>query len=211
VSAVLTQLAGAGVAVAANLIQITPKSSIGGIAIQAILEETHVDRLEVTEHPVESGTPISDHSFARPTEVMLRCGWSNASTEALTGAVTALFSGGGLSASDYVLSVYSQLLALQKSRQPFSIKTTKRSYDNMMMPSLYVTTDEKTSQALLVTATCREVIIATTQSTTLPAQSKQTDPSSTAETQNLGSATVVPGTPAPGGSVSPSNWTPTQP
>jgi len=210
VSAVLTQLAGVGLS-SANLVQITPQSTIGGIAVQAVLEETHVDRLEVTEHPVESGTPISDHSFLKPTEVMLRCGWSNASPEALTGAVTSLFSGGGLSASDYVLSIYSQLLALQKSRQPFTITTTARTYDNMMMPALYVTRDEKTAQALMVTATCREVILATTQSTSLPPQTSQTNPAATAETQNVGVATVVPGSPAPGGSVDPTQWAPTQP
>ena len=212
-SAVLTQLVGGQLVQASNLIQITPQSNIGGIAIQAILEEAHVARLEVTEHPVESGAPISDHSFVRPKEVQLRCGWSNASPEALLGsaAVTSLFAGGGLAVSDYVSSVYSQLLALQESGQRFSISTTLRTYDNMVVTSLQVTRDEKTSQALMVSATCKEVLIASTQSTTLPAQTNQSNPASTAETQNVGTTTVVPGAPAPGGSVTPSQWTPTQP
>ena len=207
-SAVLTQ---AGVAVASSLVQITPQSNIGGISVQAILEESHYNRLEVTEHPVESGSPISDHSFMRPKEVTLRCGWSNASAESLIGAATSLFSGGGLAASDYVSSVYSQLLALQESRTRMSIATTLRTYDNMLITGLQVTRDEKTSQALMVTATCREVLIASTQSTTLPAQANQTNPASTAETQNVGIATLVPGAPAPGGTLGPVSWGPTTP
>lgn len=206
-SAVLTTLAGLGLAgTSTGLVQLIPKGNIGGIIIDVTLDEVGIDRLEVTEHPVESGTTISDHSFTKPSEVILRCGWTNSSSEAAIDAATTLFFGGSLSVADYVSSVYSQLLALQDSRTLFSITTSKRQYDNMLVTSLQMTNDQKTSQALFLTAHCREVIIVSTQATSLPPQANQANPAGTAQTQNIGTATLSQGSPTPGGALSPSNW-----
>jgi hypothetical protein len=192
--------------VASSFIQIIPQGDIGGITVDATLDEVHLDRLEVTEHPVESGTTVSDHSFTRPAEVILRCGWSNSNPSALLDVATSLFFGGSLTISDYVSSVYSRLLALQDSRTLFSITTSLRQYDNMLVTALQVTRDQKTSQALLLTAHCREVIVVSTQSTSLPPQSSQANPPGTAQTQDIGTATVAPASPTPGGALPPSNW-----
>jgi hypothetical protein len=194
---------------ASTVISLLESSTIGGVTIQALVEETHDDTLEMTDHPIEQGAEITDHSYVNPTAVLLRCGWSNSSTEALLGAVSSLFSDGASSTgADYVSGIYSQLLALQQSRQPFTISTPLRTYENMLMPALRVTRDQKTYQALMVTATCREAILVSTQTTTIPPQANQADPSNTADTQNMGSQSLQPGTPAPGGSSDPDDWTP---
>lgn len=189
-----------------NVLALPVSSNIGGIDIDVSIEEVHSDTLEVTEHPVEAGAAITDHSFKKPSEVVLRCGWSNSSLGALTAIVSGLVSGGTQSAHDYVTGIYSQLRKLQESRQPFSITTSLWTYDNMLLTSIQVTRDQKTFQALIVTATCREVILVSTQSTTMPPQDNQATPASTAEVQNTGSASAVTATPAPGGSNPPSNW-----
>jgi hypothetical protein len=182
---------------------LSPKGKIGGIEIQATLEETHTDNLQVTEHPVEQGAAITDHAYKMPSEVVLRCGWSNSSLKALTGAASALFSGGSASVSDYVGGIYTQLLKLQESRVPFDITTSKRQYTNMLITGMQVTTDNRTSNMLMVQVTCRQIIIASTQATTLPPNANQADAQKTGEVQNNGVQNAKPATPSPGGSLPP--------
>lgn len=183
-----------------DFIGLTPSFSIGGIVVQAQIEEIYNDELQITEHPVEKGASITDHAFKKPVEITLRCGWSNSSLDALQGVVFDLFSG-AMTGGDYVTGVYSRLLALQESRQPFDITTSKRQYRNMLIRTLGVTVDEKTANALMVTATCREVILVNTQAATLPPVTDQANPASTAETVNGGAKALVNATPAPGGAV----------
>lgn len=55
----------------------TSSRSIGPIVANVTIEERHVDELDITDHPVERGATISDHAFKRPSEVVIRCAWSN--------------------------------------------------------------------------------------------------------------------------------------
>jgi len=188
-----------------------PRGVIGGITIDATIEEIHSESLEVTEHPVEFGAQITDHSYNRPSEVMLRCGWSNSSASASSTAIAQVFSSGSLSVDDYVSGIYSQLLALKEAAVPFSIVTTLKIYKNMLITALQTVRDSKTSQALMVTAVCREVIFVSTQSASLPPVAVQTFPLDTADVQNVGSVAVMPGSPSLGGAVSPIQWLPGAP
>jgi len=190
----------------AGLITIDPERYIGPITAQVTLEEISVDELQITEHPVELGANITDHSFKRPAELIIRCGWSNSSLDALLGAVDGLLTaitGGDLFGSDYVSGVYNQLLALQNARVPFSVATGKRIYQNMLMRSLALTTDPATENALLVTMVCREVLIVETRATTLPPRDQQANPQDTAETTNRGTQQATSAAPSPGGTFNP--------
>lgn len=190
-----------------ELLTIAPSSSLDTIEIQASLQEIHSDALQTTDHPVERSADITDHAFKRPAEVMLHCGWSSSSSEALVGAAVALFSGGSPTSADYIDSVYSQLLALQESRVPFSITTTRRQYDDMLLIGLQVTTDNRTSNALMVTATCKQIIIVDTQVSTMPPKANQANPASTAEIENAGVKQPQTGaTPSPSGAAPPETW-----
>lgn len=187
-----------------DYLSLTPKGNLGGIEIQATLEENSTDTLQTTEHPVESGAFITDHSYKKPIEVVIKCGWSNSSAKAVTGgAGVSDIQNGYISGSDYVSGVYSQLIALQEARVPFAIETSRRLYENMLLVGIQRTTDEKTSAVLMVTATCREVITVTTQATTVPTADKQETPESTASTTNSGVVSPISAVPSPGGSAPP--------
>ncbi|GHE78576.1 hypothetical protein GCM10019059_41710 [Camelimonas fluminis] len=144
--------------------------SIGTIMPDVVLEEIHRDDLIITDHPVEKGAAISGHAFKRPEEVEMRCGWSNS---------TAGYEG-------YAQEVYQELLSLQQSREPFSISTGKRNYDDMLISSLAVTTDASSEYALMVVARCRRVIIVETQTTKLAAQKDHAQPQKTAPAVETG-------------------------
>lgn len=225
-SAVLTSIAGAALGAFSHFLTLIPQGSIGGISIPATLEERMTDLVNVTDHPVEAGAEISDHAYYRPAELTMHCGWSNASSLNLQNAISSIFSsggssvlsnlfpgltvpssGGGMSVSDFVSGVYAQLLSLQQSLVPFTVVTSIRQYTNMMMTSLAVARDQKTSQALMVTATMRQVIIVNTVATTLAAISNQANAPSTAETISQGTVLLDNSTsPAPGGSPGAASW-----
>lgn len=189
-----------------DFLTLTPKGKIGPIEIQATLEENLSDTMQVTEHPVEKGASITDHSYMRPSEVVLHCGWSNSSAQALLGASSALVNGGGPSRSDYISGIYTQLQALQQSRERFTITTSKRLYTDMLITGMQVTTDHRTNDSLMVSITCRQVIIVSTRATSMPPVGSQANPANTAEMVSRGVVSPIPVTPSPGGAVPPSAW-----
>ena len=184
-----------------ELITISPTRKFGGIIIDCSIQEAHTDRMQITDHPVEQGAAISDHAYLQPSEVTIRAGWSNSSLSAVGSAVSALLSGGlqGLAGDDYVRKTYQSLLDLQATRKPFDIVTGKRTYKNMMFSALAVTTDEKTENALMLVATCRQVIIVQTQTTSVPPADVHTDPAKTAPVQNSGTVQPQPAALSPTG------------
>lgn len=188
-----------------DMISIVSKR-IDAIEIGVELEETHLDELQITEHPVERGAEINDHAFKRQPEVTLKCGWSNSQFAALKDALQSIFKGGGLPSADYVSTVYSQLLALQEARRPFDVVTSLRVYRDMLFKSLSVTKDQKTGAALNITATLKQIRIVETEVTSLPPRQDQADPRSTAETLIAGVKSALPAIPVPGGAVPSELW-----
>lgn len=188
-----------------DFLQITPAGKIGEIEIMATLEEIHTDTTQISENPIEVGAPITDHAFNRPSELLLRCGWSDSSFTALAGTVSALFTGGEVG-DKYTDGIYSQLLALKEAREPFDVITSARQYTNMLISSLRLDRDKETSNALLITATLQQVLIVYTAATTLPPRSDQADPASTGEIEESGVRQPVSATPSPGGSVPPTSF-----
>ena len=147
-------------------------STVGTIIPNCAVEERHLDRLVVTQHPVEVGAAISDHVYKLPTEVTLRWMWTDA--------------GNG---DGFVKTVYQFLLTVQTSGTVFYLFTGKNSYSNMVMTSLMVTTDKDNENSLSVVAVCQQVIIVSTASVQAPAQSAQANPQQTSPTANTGNQT----------------------
>lgn len=208
ITSTLTNL---GLGTLSNLINLVPSDQIGTISVDAALEEIGTDLLQVTEHPVEAGANITDHAFYRPAELVMHCGWTNAkgALSLLTGGIggNQTFSGGSLVKDDFVSSIYSQLLALQQSLQPFTVVTTIRSYNNMVITSLALTRDQKTAQALFITVTMRQIITVSTSSATLAPAANQANPASTSQITNYGNQALVNNpVPSPQGSLPPSSW-----
>jgi hypothetical protein len=171
---------------------------IGTIIPDVTIEESHSDRLTVTQHPIVDGSPISDHAFKLPATIVMRVGFSNASVVAA--AVQGFQGGGGFSdlggglagagsgllssfSEERVKNIYKQLLDLQFDRTkwdqgerallPFKLTTGKRTYDNVVITDLSIRTDRTTEYSLVVECHMQEVILVKTDSTTQPAQSSQ--------------------------------------
>lgn len=154
--------------------------AIGQIYADVTVEENHRDEVIITQHPIEGGGVITDHAYKRPAELEIRCGFSNSSA----GYV------------GYVQQQYRALLALQLARQPFSVYTGKRRYQNMLIRGLSVVTDPHSENILMASVSLQEIITVKTQTTSAqgsdntaaPAssQSDQANPSATADITNRG-------------------------
>ena len=152
--------------------------NIGGFIANVTIEEQHVDRMRVTEHPVEQGAAITDHSYKEPARLTIRAGWSNSSPLALGNPF-------------YIQTIYQSFLALQASRQTFDIITGKRSYTNMLIEVLMETTDKEHENAMMLVLECKEIIIATTQTVTVPPAANMSNPQINGATQQNGTVSAV--------------------
>jgi hypothetical protein len=147
---------------AASTLAILPrrKGQFGDLIIQATLEETHHAAVEVTDHPVQASANITDHSYNRPAEVTIRCGWSNAGVSDVGDSKP--MNSGTPAQGDYVTAIFSKLTALKEARVPLTIMTSLMNYTSMLITAIQVTRDEKTYQALMCSVSCKEVILVDT-------------------------------------------------
>ena len=154
-------------------------------SVQCWIEESHKDELEISQHPVEYGASITDHAFKRPSEVVVKVGWSNSPTadsgwkSTLQGLAVAnsplaasvsnaysLYQGAqsALNGADpgQINGIYAYLLAMQRMMCLFSLETTKLLYDDLLIKSISTETDSRHANDLVVTLVCQQVILVET-------------------------------------------------
>jgi hypothetical protein len=137
-------------------------------------QEVHRDELQITQHPVETGTPVTDHAFPQPYTVEMHVCWSDSTAQT----------------SGYVQAVYKALLAVQLSRQPITIATGKRLYSSMLIKSVMVNTDVENEYALSVVVLVQQIVITNT-------QTKQASVPNTDGSTQVGSTTPPDATATP--------------
>ena len=187
-------------------------ATIGYIQADITIREHHVDRMAITQHPVEQKANFSDHAYKLPAEVTLYLGWSNSGLKgqfggilsgnfSSLGSIASIQSGiTGLVNGNYVTQVYKKLSDLQVNSTPIKIITGKRTYANMMVETLEVTTDQASEYALMVTMHCKEIILVNTVINTLnTSNAVQKNPATTGTIVNNGTQSA---TPAPASTVS---------
>jgi hypothetical protein len=191
---------------------VKPQRSIGLFIPAAVFEENHIDELEITDHPIEYGATVADHAYRRPAEVTIHCGWSNSPNKTgllsaslglaslvtpIAGIASAVIGAvEGLTGSDHLKGIYTKMLDLQRTRELFDVHTGKRTYQNMLIKTLSVTTDKNSENTLMVTVVCREIIIARTTSVQMGAvnsdPAKQAAPEKTSVPTKSGTKTLAP-------------------
>ena len=169
------------------LVKPTAKRSIGTLLPQVVIKERHTDELEMTDHPVEAGATITDHAFKLPAVVVIECGFGSAGKSA--GLPLSLQQPVDLKA------IYDSLRAYQDPPTLLTVVTGKRTYTDMLLKTLVVETDMETENVLRVTATLRQVIMATVQDVTVTAPaSAMAEPQTTQSSTNTGTLQVTPTT-----------------
>ncbi|WP_379208445.1 phage baseplate protein [Paenibacillus sp. GCM10012303] len=143
------------------------KTNIGGWFFDAFLKMTHTSRLEITEHPVQTGAAITDHAFRQPRELTMEVGMSNVATSFVPGQFS-----GGYSRS---VQAFKVLKDLQDLRVPIQVHTRLGLYQNMLVEVLSAPDDYTTFDGLRCTVTFREILVAQVATISISARPQVTD------------------------------------
>ncbi|PQQ24782.1 phage baseplate protein [Photorhabdus hindustanensis] len=153
-----------------------------------VIAEKHTDALEITEHPVEIGAAVSDHAYKKPSEITMELGFAGGGS-LLDFVDTSKI---GLSMGLSPKETYQKILDLQELREPFNVITGKRTYENMLIKAIEVTTDRHSENVLLCTLTLREVIISSTQVVQVAEKESMKTGVSTSAVENSGTKATQP-------------------
>jgi hypothetical protein len=136
------------------------KARIGIAELDASLSETHSMSAEVTNHPVEEGSEISDHIRKQPDSIQISGVVSNtplvylASIQAPSPLMNDL-----TPVSDRAELAYAELQRIMSQGETVEVVTSLRTYENMALTSLSITRDAASGNVLNASMDLREVII----------------------------------------------------
>lgn len=131
------------------------KTNIGTYFFDAFFRVDHTSNLKVTDHPVESGSTISDHAYVEPVEIIMEIGMSDVAGSLVPGQFDDSWSRS--------VSAFKLLQQLQIDRELLFVHTRLRTYNNMIITSISAPDEAKTLFGLRVSVTLREVLITGTQ------------------------------------------------
>lgn len=167
---------------------------IGVMVPDVVVSEKHSDTLEITDHPVEKKTAagtgtVSDHAFRKPSEVTMEVGFAGGGSLLDFADTTAI----GLATPINTMSpkdVYAAIIQIQRNCELLDVVTGKRTYSNMLIRGIEVTTDKTTENVLSAVLTLREVILTST-STIQVDKSDMATGANTSPVLNTGTKTPV--------------------
>lgn len=167
---------------------------LGQFTVFVTFSEETTDEVVVTQHPVEYGSPITDHAYSKPTVFTISAGFQGAGItnliQSAINTVTEITENGIFGEKDSLLQKqYKTILKLFKDKKTLQIVTRKRVYKNMLPTKLMVTTNKDNELVLNYTLTCQEVIMA--QANTSIIALDKVDVPEIADAVNTGSQSLI--------------------
>lgn len=152
---------------------IRTNKSIGGIKLDAVLQEKHVNELSVTKNPVEFGAEVTDHSRIEPKQVSVLAVVTDtplgfAAVGELVDRISGIF---GSSTEENVtrsVAAYEAMVALQENRVPLDLQTRLVLYKNMIITKIEVVQDKDSSREVVLNMSFSEMLIVNTEVVQLP-------------------------------------------
>lgn len=144
----------------------TGRLKIGEIAVDASVSEQHILEGEVTDHPVEEGSDITDHYRVKPRGVQINGVITNTPlatgfpAQTLINSVKALKAGG-----TPVKDAWSTVKGYFSDGTLITISTSLDDYPNIVLTSFKATRDSKNGQNLNFSCVARQLRIVTTEIT----------------------------------------------
>lgn len=144
--------------------------TIGGIQLDAVINEGHENTVTITKSPVEGGADITDHAIVQPKKVNLRGVVSDsplgvAAFGQLVDQVTRLFGTSTLDNLTRTQQAYESFIQLMEAREPIEIVTGLRVYPAMLITKISTNQDKDTSKIVNLNIACEEIVL--TESVTL--------------------------------------------
>lgn len=121
----------------------------GDIYFDAVLQTEHRFEVSVTEHPIQSGSSVTDHAYVHPDSVTLEIGMSD------------------VMAQDGEDSHSSNMFALLKevmySREPITLVTRFQTYEDMVITAMSVPDNYAVMNGMKANITLQHIVIVTAQ------------------------------------------------
>jgi hypothetical protein len=115
------------------------------------VNENTTDSIEITQQPVQQGASIADHAFKKP--IVFSC-----QIRFQSSVLPGLSLTSGITAPQSLSAIYQQLLTLQQSFVTLTCTTPKRTYKDMLITAIGVTTDKSTENILAVNLSFQQII-----------------------------------------------------
>lgn len=119
----------------------------------AVIRTEHQQRIEKTQHPIQTGANISDHAFIMPARVVLEIGMSDAMDSYIAGQWT-----GDSSKS---VNTYQTLKSIAAAKQPLTVTTRLNVYTNMLLTDISAPDSVETKFALKASIVFEELLTGT--------------------------------------------------
>lgn len=144
----------------------------------AVIRTEHQQRIEKTQHPIQTGANVSDHAFIMPARVVLEIGMSDAMDSFTPGQWT-----GDSSKS---VNTYQTLKSIAAARQPLTVTTRLNVYTNMLLTDISAPDTADTRFALRASVVFEELLTGTVTSQQVSGRSDLTG------STNLGTKQPLP-------------------
>lgn len=119
----------------------------------AIIRLEHNESRRITEHPVQTGANISDHSFQLPARLVLEIGMSDVMASYKDGQF-----GSDSSYPKRSVQAYHKFQEWQQFGLPLSVYTRLNDYSNMVIENISAPDDVKTKYGLKAMVSFKEII-----------------------------------------------------
>lgn len=141
--------------------------TIGGIEIDAMVEERHTQTAAVTQYPVEEGFTINDHVTQNPDGLTLHCAVGPQPVKTFGGI------GNLTSLDNNAYAVYSGLADYKQAGEIIDVVTGLRVYENMIIDNLSITRNRDNGKGLDFDIGFVQLTIVKSLETTIPASSQK--------------------------------------
>jgi hypothetical protein len=141
-------------------------TKIGAITLDAAISQSHSLEADVTDHPVEDGSDITDNHRARPKTIQITGQVSDSPIQTGFPLQTAISSTvSAIKQDDPVQAAWDTFNQYFENSELITVSTSLREYKNMLIVGLQVPRDVRTGKILRFTITLKQVRIVTTAST----------------------------------------------
>ena len=148
---------------------------IGDITLDAVIKETTISKVRTTRNPVELGADMNDHAIIEPKEYIIEAVVTDSplffvgSGDLITSS--GFFGSTSLENKTRSQAAFEALEKLQEKREPITIQTGLRQYENMLLSDIQVSQDKDTSKSIFFTAKLTEIIFTRTEELDFPLDS----------------------------------------
>jgi hypothetical protein len=143
------------------------KSTSTTYYFDAVMRLEHAQELTATKHPIQTGASLTDHAYLQPARVILEVAMSDVMDRVAPNLFT--------SNSSKSVSAFQTMLDVQAGRQPITLVTRLKTYNNMLILDHRAVEDHTTVRGARMMLRLEQIFVAALAQNTVSARPNQTN------------------------------------